>query len=248
MSKLAGKVAVVTGASKGIGAGIAKALAAEGASVVVNYASGKAGAEAVVAAITAAGGKAVAVGGDVSKGAEAQGIIDAAIKNFGRLDILVNNSGIYEFSPLEAVTEEQFHKIFNVNVLGTILTTQAAIKHLGEGSSIINIGSTVSRLTPASSTVYTGTKGALDAITGVWARELGPRKIRVNTINPGMVDTEGTQTGGFIGSDFEKELIAQAPLGRTGVVGDIAPLAVFLASDDSGWLTGEQLLASGGIR
>ena len=248
MSKLAGKVAVVTGASKGIGAGIAKALAAEGASVVVNYASSKAGADAVVAAITAAGGKAVAVGGDVSKGAEAQGIIDAAVKSFGRLDILVNNSGVYEFAPLEAVTEEQFHKIFNVNVLGTILTTQAAIKHLGEGSSIINIGSTVSRLTPASSTVYTGTKGALDAITGVWARELGPRKIRVNTINPGMVDTEGTQTGGFIGSDFEKELIAQAPLGRTGVVGDIAPLAVFLASDDSGWLTGEQLLASGGIR
>jgi 3-oxoacyl-[acyl-carrier protein] reductase len=248
MGKLTGKVAVVTGASKGIGAGIAKALAAEGASVVVNYASSKAGADTVVAAITSAGGKAVAVGGDVSKAAEAHGIIDAAIKNFGRLDILVNNSGVYEFGPLDAVTEEQFHKIFNINVLGTILTTQAAIKHLGEGSSIINIGSAVSRLTPAASTVYTGTKGALDAITGVWAREFGPKKIRVNTINPGMVETEGTQTGGFLGSDFEKELIAQAPLGRTGLVGDIAPLAVFLASDDSGWLTGEQLLATGGIR
>jgi 3-oxoacyl-[acyl-carrier protein] reductase len=248
MSKLKGKVAVVTGASKGIGAGIAKALAAEGASVVVNYASSKAGADKVVAAITAAGGKAVAVGGDVSKAAEAQGIIDAAIKNYGRLDILVNNSGVYEFSPIEAVTEEQFHRIFNINVLGAILTTQAAVKHLGEGGSIINIGSGVSRLTPPQSAVYTGTKGALDAITGVLARELGPRKIRVNTINPGMVDTEGTQTAGFIGSDFEKSLVAQAPLGRTGKVSDIAPIAVFLASDDSGWLTGEQLLATGGIR
>jgi 3-oxoacyl-[acyl-carrier protein] reductase len=248
MGKLTGKVAVVTGASKGIGAGIAKALAAEGASVVVNYASSKAGADTVVAAIAAAGGKAVAVGGDVSKASEAQGIIDAAIKNFGRLDILVNNSGIYEFAPIEAITEEQFHKSFNINVLGAILTTQAAIKHLGEGSSIINIGSSVSRLTPATSTVYTGTKGALDAITGVWAREFGPKKIRVNTINPAMVETEGTQKGGFLGSHFETELKAQAPLGRTGLVSDIAPIAVFLASNDSGWLTGEQLLATGGIR
>jgi len=248
MKKLEGKVAVVTGASKGIGAAIAKALAAEGASVVVNYASSKSGAEAVVAAITGAGGKAVAVGGDVSKAAEAQGIIDAAIRNYGRLDILVNNSGIYEFAPIEAVTEAQFHKMFNINVLGAILTTQAAVKHLGEGGSIINIGSGVSRLTPAYSTVYTGTKGALDAITGVLARELGPRKIRVNTINPGMVETEGTQSAGMLGSDLEKSLIAQAPLGRTGKVGDIAPIAVFLASDDSAWLTGEQLLATGGIR
>ncbi|MFY9804084.1 MAG: glucose 1-dehydrogenase [Candidatus Acidiferrales bacterium] len=248
MGKLAGKVAVVTGASKGIGAGIAQALAGEGASVVVNYASSKAGAEKVVAAITAAGGKAVAVGGDVSKAADAKSIIDAAIKNYGRLDILVNNSGVYEFAPLEAVTEESFHKIFNINVLGAILTTQAAAKHLSEGGSIINIGSGVSRLTPANSTVYTASKGALDAITGVLARELGPRKIRVNTINPGMVATEGTQSGGFLGSEFEKALIAQAPLGRTGKVGDIAPIAVFLASDESGWLTGEQLLATGGIR
>jgi 3-oxoacyl-[acyl-carrier protein] reductase len=248
MSKLKGKVAIVTGASKGIGAAIAKSLAAEGASVVVNYASSKSGADAVVAAITAAGGKAVAVGGDVSKAAEAQGIIDAAIKNYGRLDILVNNSGVYEFGAIEAVTEENFHKMFNINVLGAILTTQAAVKHLSEGSSIINIGSGVSRLTPAYSLVYTGTKGALDAITGVLARELGPRKIRVNSINPGMVETEGTISGGMIGSDLEKSLVAQAPLGRTGKVDDIAPIAVFLASDDSAWLTGELLLATGGIR
>jgi 3-oxoacyl-[acyl-carrier protein] reductase len=248
MGKLTGKVAVVTGASKGIGAGIARALGAEGASVVVNYASSKPGAEAVVAAITKAGGKAVAVGGDVSKKAEAQALIDAAIKNFGRLDILVNNSGVYEFAPLTEATEEAFHRMFNINVLGLILTTQAAAKHLREGGSIINIGSAASRLTPATSVVYSGTKGAVDAITGVLARELGPRKIRVNSINPGMVETEGTHTGGFIGSDFEKSLIAQAPLGRTGKVTDIAPIAVFLASDDSGWLTGEHLLATGGIR
>ena len=248
MSTLTGKVAVVTGGSKGIGAAIAKALAADGASVVVNYASSKAGADAVVANIEKAGGKAVAVRGDVAKPAEAQGIIDAAIKTFGRLDILVNNSGVYEFGPLEAITEQNFHKMFNINVLGALLTTQAAVKHIGEGGSIINIGSGVSRLTPPYSAVYTGTKGALDAITGVLARELGPKKIRVNTINPGMVETEGTRSGGILGSDLEKNLIAQAPLGRTGLVGDIAPIAVFLASDDSGWLTGEQLLATGGIR
>ena len=248
MGKLTGKVAVVTGASKGIGAGIAKGLAAEGASVVVNYASSKSGADAVVSIIEEAGGTAVAVGGDVSTEAGAQGIVDAAIRNYGRLDVLVNNSGVYDFAPLEAVTEAEFHRIFNTNVLGTVLVTQAAIKHMGEGGSIINIGSGASRLTPANSTIYTGTKGALDAITGVWSREFGPKKIRVNTINPGMVETEGARSGGFIGSDFEKTLIAQAPLGRTGQVSDIAPIAVFLASDDSGWLTGEQLLATGGIR
>jgi len=248
MSKLTGKVAIVTGASKGIGAAIAKSLAADGASVVVNYASSKAGADKVVAAITAAGGKAVAVGGDVSKAAEAKGIIDAAIKNYGRIDILVNNSGVYEFAPIEAVTEESFHKMFNINVLGVLLTTQAAVKYLKEGASIINIGSGVSRVTPPNSAVYTGTKGALDAITGVLARELGPRKIRVNTINPGVVETEGAHTAGVIGSDFEKNYIAQTPLGRTGNVGDIASIASFLASDASGWLTGEQLLATGGLR
>jgi 3-oxoacyl-[acyl-carrier protein] reductase len=248
MSKLTSKVAVVTGASKGIGAAIAKSLAAEGASVVVNYASSKAGADKVVAAITAAGGKAVAVGGDVSKAAEAQGIIDAAIKNYGKLDILVNNSGVYEFGPIEAVTEEQFHKIFNINVLGLLLTTQAAVKHLGDGGSIINIGSAVSRVTPPNSAVYTGTKGAVDAITGVLAKELGPKKIRVNALNPGIVETEGTHTAGFIGSDFEKGIVAQTPLGRAGQPNDIASVAVFLASEDSGWLTGELLTAGGGLR
>jgi len=246
--KLEGKVAVVTGASKGIGAEIARHLAAEGASVVVNYASSKAGADKVVADITSKGGKAVAVGGDVSKAAEAKGIVDAAVKNYGRLDILVNNSGVYEFTPIETLTEESFHRQFNINVLGLLLTTQAALKHLGTGASIINIGSAVTRITPANSAVYSGTKGAVDAITGVLAKELGPKKIRVNTINPGMIETEGTVSGGFIGSEFEKELIKQAPLGRTGKVGDIATIAVFLASNDSGWLTGEQFLATGGIR
>src|ERR1700751_5922574 len=248
MSKLTGKVAIVTGASKGIGAAIAKSLAAEGASVIVNYASSKAGADAVVSAIAAAGGKAVAVGGDVSKADQAKGIIDAAVKNFGRLDILVNNSGVYEFSSIEAVTEEQFHKIFNINVLGVLLTTQAATKHLGEGSSIINIGSGVSRITPPNSAVYTATKGALDAITGVLAKELGPKKIRVNSVNPGMVETEGTHTAGVIGSDFETWAVSTPPLGRVGPPDDIADVVAFLASDDARWLTGESLIASGGSR
>ena len=248
MSKLTGKVAVVTGASKGIGAAIAKSMAAAGASVVVNYASSKSGADTVVADIKAAGGKAVAVRGDVSKKADAEGIIDAAVTNFGKLDILVNNSGVYAFSPIEAITEEHFHSIFNINVLGVLLTTQAAVKHMKEGASIINIGSVVSRITPPASAVYTGTKGAVDAITGVLARELGPRKIRVNALNPGMVETEGTHTAGIIGTDMEKGVVAQTPLGRIGQPGDIASIAVFLASDDSAWLTGEQLLAGGGVR
>jgi 3-oxoacyl-[acyl-carrier protein] reductase len=248
MGKLAGKVAVVTGASKGIGAAIAKALAAEGASVVVNYSSSKGAADNVVASIEGAGGKAVAARGDVSKAAEAKGIIGAAIENFGRLDILVNNSGVYEFAPITDVTEESFHKLFNVNVLGLLLTTQAAAKHLGEGASIINIGSGVSRITPPNSAVYTGTKAAVDGITSVLARELGPRKIRVNSINPGMIETEGTHAGGFIGSDFEKMVVAQASLGRIGQADDIASVAVFLASPDSGYLTGEQILVSGGLR
>ncbi|HTZ58862.1 MAG TPA: glucose 1-dehydrogenase [Acidobacteriaceae bacterium] len=248
MSKLQGKVAVVTGASKGIGAAIARSLAAEGASVVVNYASSKSGADKVVDSITKAGGKAVAVGGDVSKAADAEGIIDAAIKNYGRLDILVNNSGVYEFAPIENITEESFHRMFNINVLGMLLTTKAALKHIGEGGSIINVGSVVSRVTPPASSVYTGTKGAVDAITGVLARELGPKKIRVNTINPGMIETEGVHAAGFLGTDFEKALVAQTPLGRIGQPSDIASVAVFLASNDSGWLTGEQLLAGGGLR
>ena len=247
MSKLKNKVAVVTGASKGIGAAIAKSLAAEGASVVVNYASSKAGADKVVAGITKAGGKAVAVGGDVSKAAEAQGIIDAAVKNYGHLDILVNNSGVYEFGTVEEITEASFHKMFNVNVLGTLLVTQAAIKHLGDGASIINIGSAITRLKPAGTAVYTATKGAIDTITSVFAKEFGARKIRVNSINPGLVETEGTHTQGVIGSDFEKNIIPQTPLGRIGNTSDIAKVAVFLASDDSGWLTGELLPASGGL-
>jgi 3-oxoacyl-[acyl-carrier protein] reductase len=248
MSKLKGKVAVVTGASKGIGAGIAKALAAEGASVVVNYASSKAGADDVVVAIKKAGGTALAVQGDVSKAADAQRLIDTAVNTYGHLDVLVNNSGVYEFAPIESITEEHFHRIFNINVLGVLLTTQAAAKHLGKGGSIINIGSGVTRITPPNSAVYTATKGALDAITGVLSRELGPKQIRVNSINPGMVETEGTHTGGFIGSDLEKALVTQTPLGRIGQVTDIAPIAVFLASDDSQWLTGEILLAAGGMR
>lgn len=248
MSKLNNKVAVVTGASKGIGAAIAKSLAAEGAAVVVNYSSSKAGADAVVAEITKAGGKAVAVGGDVSKAADAEAIIDAAVKHFGRLDVLVNNSGVYEFQPLEGITEEHFHRHFNINVLGLLLTTKAAAKHLGEGGSVINVSSTVTRITPANSAVYTGTKGAVDAITSVLAKELGPKGIRVNAVNPGMVETEGSVSAGFIGSDFEKAIVAQTPLGRTGRPDDIADVAVFLASNDSRWMTGEQLIASGGIR
>ena len=246
--KLAGKVAVVTGASKGIGAEIARHLAAEGASVVVNYASSKEGADKVVADITAKGGKAVAVKGDVSKKADAEAIVDAAVKNYGRLDVLVNNSGVYEFAPIEQITEEHFHRQFNINVLGLLLTTQAAVKHLKEGGSVINIGSGVSRVTPPNTAVYTATKGAVDAITGVLSKELGPKKIRVNSINPGLVDTEGARTLGVIGSEMEAGFVAQTPLGRAGQPKDIASVAVFLASDDAGWLTGETLLATGGLR
>ncbi|MEA1647621.1 glucose 1-dehydrogenase [Nitrospirillum sp. BR 11164] len=248
MGKLTGKVAVVTGASKGIGAGIAKALAAEGAAVVVNYASSKTGADAVVQAVTAAGGKAIAVQGDVTKVDQAQGLIDAAVKEFGRLDILVNNSGVYEFAAIEEVTEEHYRRIFDVNVLGLLLTTQAAAKHLGEGGSIINISSAVTSVLMPTSAVYTGTKGAVDVITGVLAKELGPRKIRVNAINPGLVETEGTHTAGVVGSDIEHGFVAQTPLGRIGRPDDIAAVAVFLASDDARWLTGERLTASGGLR
>lgn len=248
MSKLAGKVAVVTGASKGIGAGIAKALAAEGAAVIVNYASSKAGADAVVGEITSSGGKAVAVQGNVAKEAQAAGVIEAAIDNFGRLDILVNNSGIYEFSPIETTTEDQYRKMFDVNVLGTVLTTKAAVPHLPEGGSIINISSAVTSLLPPQSAIYTGTKGALDAITGVLANELGNRKIRVNSINPGIVETEGSHAAGFIGSEFEADAVTKTPLGRTGQPDDIASIAVFLASNDANWLTGEKLTASGGLR
>ncbi|WP_431320222.1 glucose 1-dehydrogenase [Rhizobium sp. YTU87027] len=248
MGKLAGKVAVVTGGSKGIGAAIARALAAEGAQVVVNYASSKAGADAVVETITAAGGKAIAVQGDVSKAEQAQGLVDAAVKEFGQLDVLVNNSGVYEFAPIEQVTEEQYRRMFDVNVLGVLLSTKAALKHLDEGGSIINISSAATSLAPPASSVYTGTKGAVDSITSVLANELGPRKIRVNAILPGIVETEGTHTAGFIGSDFERSAVTQTPLGRIGQPDDIAGIAIFLASDDARWLTGERLVASGGFR
>lgn len=249
MSRLTGKVAVVTGASKGIGAGIAKGLAAEGASVVVNYASSNQGAERVVADITGKGGKAIAVQGDVSKAADVKRIFSETKKTFGRLDVLVNNAGVYQFGALEEITEEHFHRMFNTNVLGLILATQEAAKYFGaEGGSVINIGSTASQITPPMTAVYTATKGAVDAITHVLAKELGPKKIRVNSINPGVVETEGVHTAGMIGSDFQKSMEAQTPLGRTGQPEDIAPIAVFLASKDSGWLTGETLLASGGLR
>jgi len=248
MSKLAGKVAVVTGASKGIGAAIAKALGAEGASVVVNYSSSKTGADKVVAAIAEAGGKAVAVKADVSKAAEAKALIDDAVKAFGRIDVLVNNSGVYEFAPLEEITEESFHRIFNTNVLGLLLVSQAAAKHLPEGGSVINVGSVVSRTTPPNTAVYTATKGAVDAITGVLSREFGARKIRVNSINPGMIDTEGAREAGVIGSEFEKVIASQTAFGRTGQPDEIADVAVFLASKDSRWMTGETLIVSGGLR
>ena len=247
MSKLEGKVALVTGASKGIGAAIAAALAAEGASVAVNYASSKEGADKVVANITAAGGRAVAVGGSVADAS--QRIVDATVEAFGRIDILVNNAGVYAMHPLEAVTAAEFHRQFNTNVLGLILTTQAAVKQFPEeGGSVINISSVVSRITPPGSVVYTATKGAVDAITATLAKELGPRRIRVNAINPGLVETEGTHTAGIIGSDFAHGAVAGTPLGRIGMPGDIAAVAVFLASDDARWVTGEAIITAGGTR
>lgn len=247
--KLAGKVAVVTGASKGIGAGIAKYLAVEGASVVVNYASSKDGAEAVVNEITKEGGKAIAVKGDVAKQKDIENLFAETKKAFGRLDILVNNAGVYQFAPLAEATEEQLHRQFGVNVFGLILATREALKYFGDnGGSVINIGSTVSSLTPPSSVVYTATKGAVDAVTRVLAKELGPQKIRVNSINPGAVETEGYQALGMPDSDFEKQAIVQTPLGRIGQPNDIAPAVVFLASPDSGWITGELLQVAGGLR
>ena len=247
--KLNGKVAVVTGASKGIGAGIAKHLAAEGAAVVVNYASAKSDADKVVDEITKRGGKAVAVQGNVAKKAEVERLFAAAKKAFGKIDILVNNAGVYDFVPLEQVTEEHIHKLFDVNVVGLLLATQEAIKHFdSDGGSIINIGSLASSLTPPTAVVYNATKGAVDAITRTLAKELGPRKIRVNSINPGMVVTEGAIAGGYTEGDMRKSFEAQTPLGRIGQTEDIAPAAVFFASDDSKWITGETLLIAGGLR
>ena len=248
MSKLANKVAIVTGASKGIGAATAKALAANGAKVVVNYASSKADADKVVQAITAAGGHAVAVQGDVSNSGDAKRLVDTAITAYGKLDILVNNSGVYEFGALESVNEAQFHKMFDVNVLGLLLVSQAASAQLTEGGVIINIGSGVTAITPPGTVVYTATKGAVDVITGVLAKELGPRKIRVNSVNPSLTATEGTQSAGMLASDFEAGIVAQTPLGRLGQPQDIADVIAFVASDDARWLTGEKIIAGGGLR
>jgi 3-oxoacyl-[acyl-carrier protein] reductase len=248
-NKLAGKVAVVTGASKGIGAAIAKQLAAEGAAVVVNYASSKSAAEKIVKEITTQGGKAIAVRADVAKKADIERLFAEATEAFGRLDVLVNNAGVYEFLPLEQITPEHFHKQFDLNVLGLILTTQEAVKHFGAaGGSIINISSVASTSPPPGASVYSATKGAVDTVTKTLAKELGPRKIRVNAVNPGMVETEGVHAAGFIGSDFQKQAEAQTPLGRIGQPRDIATVAAFLASADSDWITGEILQVAGGYR
>lgn len=247
--KLAGKVAVVTGASKGIGAAIAKHLAAEGASVVVNYASSRAGADKVVNEINAQGGKAVAVQGDVARKADIERLFAETRRNFGPVDILVNNAGVYEFLPLEQVTEEHFHRQFNTNVLGLLLATQEAARQFGPaGGSVINISSVASTAAPPTGSVYSATKGAVDTITRSLASELGPRKIRVNAINPGMIETEGVHAAGFIGTDFQKAHVAQTPLGRVGQPQDIATVAAFLASEDSGWITGETFVTAGGFR
>jgi 3-oxoacyl-[acyl-carrier protein] reductase len=245
--KLAGQVAVVTGASKGIGADIAKHLAAEGAAVVVNYASSKEGADRVVDEIAKGGAKAIAVQANVARKTEVEQLFSATKKAFGKIDILVNNAGVYEFSPLEEITEKQFHKHFDVNVLGLLLATQEAVKHFDSaGGSIINISSTVTSLTPPNSSVYSGTKGEVDAITRTLAKELGPRNIRVNAINPGMVETEGVIAGGFL-ETLRQPIEAQTPLGRIGQTEDVAPAAVFLASSDSKWITGETLRVAGGL-
>jgi 3-oxoacyl-[acyl-carrier protein] reductase len=249
--RLTGKVAVVTGASKGIGAAIARQLADEGAAVVVNYASSKEGANRVVAAITDKGGRAIAVQADVAKPADIKRLFAETKKAFGRLDVLVNNAGIYEFAPLEEVTPEHFHKHFDLNVLGLILASQEAVKHFGpSGGSIINLSSVVATSAPPNGSVYSATKAAVDVVTRSLAKELGPRKIRVNSINPGMVETEGTSSAGITADEsaFRKGFEAQAPLGRIGKPKDIAPAAVFLASDDSGWITGETLYIAGGYR
>ena len=247
--KLNGKVAVVTGASKGIGTDIAKQFAAEGAAVVVNYASDKQGADCVVDEITKRGGKAVAVQANVSNRSEVERLFGAAEKAFGKTDVLVNNAGVYEFMPLEEVTEQQFHRMFDTNVLGILLVTQEGLKHFNpNGGSIINISSLASSLTPPTGVVYNATKAAVDAITRTLAKELGPRKIRVNSINPGMVVTEGVLAGGYTEGDMRKTFESLTPLGRIGGTADIAPAAVFFASDDSAWITGETLVIAGGLR
>jgi 3-oxoacyl-[acyl-carrier protein] reductase len=249
MAKLTGKVAVVTGASKGIGAGIAKELASLGATVVVNYASSKDGAEKVVAEIVGAGGKAVAIGGSVAVAKDIETLFAKVKEQFGKIDILVNNAGVYAFSPLEMIDEEQIDRMFGTNVKGLLLTTKAAVALFPEtGGSIVNIGSVVSEVAPPASAVYSGTKGAVDVITRVFAKELGPKKIRVNAVNPGLTHTEGVQTAGIAGSDFEADAVKNTPLGRVGQPQDMASVVAFLASDDAGWITGSLLQAGGGLR
>jgi 3-oxoacyl-[acyl-carrier protein] reductase len=247
-NRLAGKVAVVTGASKGIGAAISKQLAAEGAAVVVNYASSKAGADKVVSDITQQGCKAIAVQADVANPADIERLFAETKRAFGQLDVLVNNAGVYEFQPLENVSEEHFHKQFNLNVLGLLLTTQEAVKHFRSPGSVINISSVASTAAPPGASVYSATKAAVDAVTRSLAKELGPRKIRVNAIKPGMIETEGVHAAGFAGSDFQKQVEAETPLGRIGQPQDIATVAAFLASTDSEWITGETLQVAGGYR
>jgi 3-oxoacyl-[acyl-carrier protein] reductase len=249
MIRLKGKVAVVTGASKGIGASIAEHLAAEGASVVVNYASSKTGADAVVRRIIEHGGKAVAIQADVSKPEDIKRLFAQTKAAYGKLDVLVNNAGTYEFLPLESITTDHFHKQFNLNVLGLLLTTQEAVKHIGPaGGSIINISSVVGPMPLPSASVYSATKAAVDAVTIALSKELGPRKIRVNSLNPGMVETEGLHSAGFAESDFRKMVESQTPLGRIGQTEDIARAAVFFTSDDAGWVTAQTLILAGGQR
>jgi 3-oxoacyl-[acyl-carrier protein] reductase len=247
--RLSGKVAIVTGASKGIGAEIARRLAADGASVVVNYATSKAGAEKVVADISRAGGQAVAVQADVSKETEVRRMLGEATKAFGRVNVLVNNAGVYEFSPIEEMTADQFHRMFDLNVLGLLLVTREVVKQFGpDGGGIINIGSVAATAAPATTSVYSATKGAVDTITQSLAKELGPRKIRVNSVNPGMVETEGSRSQGITDSDWAKQIVAQTPLRRIGQPGDIAPVVAFIASDEAGWVTGQLLVVSVGDR
>ncbi|KTS34408.1 MULTISPECIES: SDR family NAD(P)-dependent oxidoreductase [Pantoea] len=248
MKKLQDKVALVTGASKGIGAAIARQLAADGAKIVVNYAADKNGADKVVAAIEAAGGTAVALAADVTDQPQVEALIQSTLAQFGRLDIVVNNAGVYQFAKIEESSEALYRKQFDINVLGPLLVTGAAVPHLGKGSSIINISSFVTRVFLAESAIYSGSKGAIDAITGVLARELGPRGIRVNAVNPGLIETEGTHSTGAMGSEFQRWNESQTPLGRIGQVQDIAPIVAYLASDDAGWVTGEVMVASGGMR
>lgn len=249
MGKLSNKTAVVTGASKGIGAAIAKAFGAEGANVVVNYARAKEDADKVVKQIEKSGGKAIAVQGDVSKQADVDRLFAETKKAFGAVDILVNNAGVYEFAPIDQITEESYRRMFDLNVLGTVLSTQAALKLMnGDGGSVINVSSVVSLTPPPATSIYSATKGAVDVITRTLALELGPRNIRVNSLSPGLVETEGTRTAGTTDGDFKEVAVARTPLGRVGQPHDIAKVAVFLASDDSGWITGEVLPVGGGAR